>query len=140
MPDLVHRRHALRVAVHVAAGQAAGQHVAAVLDVVLCGRGGRHPGGGQRAVAEQEGAGGAGDGGGGREVGLQVDVEVGVGAVAEGAFHGGGVGVCGPGVVDGEVHAAEAEEDVVGVVGVGEVGELWGVGVSSWVPSHLCFL
>lgn len=119
MPDLMHSRQALIIAVDVAAGQAAGQDVAAVLVVVLARGGRRDPGGGQGAVAEEQGAGGAAGGGGrGREVGLQVDVQVGVGAVAQGALHACVVGVGGPGVVHAEVHAAEAEEDLVGVVGV----------------------
>ena len=118
MADLVHGRQAQAVPVHVAAGESAGEHVAAVLEVVLAGRGGRDPGRGQRAVAEQQGAGRVGRRRRRREVRLQVDVQVGVGAVAEGAFHAAVVGVRRPAVVGREVHAAEAEEDLVRVVGV----------------------
>lgn len=136
MPDLVHRRHALRVAEDVAAGQTARQDVAAVLDVVLLGRRGRHPGGRQRAVAEQDGARDAGDGRGRGQVRLQVDVQIGIGALAEGALHARVVGVRRPAVVDAEVHPAESEEDLVRVVGVGEVHELWGEGSISCQLKH----
>lgn len=62
MADLMHRRHALRVAIDIATGQTSRQDVTAVLHVVFLGRRGRHPGGRQRAVAEQDVARGAGDG------------------------------------------------------------------------------
>ena len=80
----------------------------------------------QRAVAQQGGRGGVGVGWA-REVGLEIDVEGGVGAAAEGLLHGGGGGVGGPGVVDGPGCGDEAKAYAGGAVEGGEDGDL-GVG------------
>ena len=62
---------------------------------------------------------------------MQVDVQVGVGALAELGFHVGAVDVRGPGVVDAVVEPAEAEVDAVGHIGFREGAELEGF----WVVS-----
>lgn len=48
---------------------------------------------------------------------MEVDIEVAVGAAAQGAFHDCGVGVGGPGVADGVGLGGEGEGDVGGFVG-----------------------
>lgn len=130
MPDLVHRRLAHLVPSDTTLRHRAEQHAAAVLGVGggRVGDGGRAGGGaggagglvddglGEGAVAE-EGLAGGGGGRGGGEVGLEVDVEGGVAAFAEGGFHGRGARIRGPGVVDGVAGFLHVERDVGGRVG-----------------------
>lgn len=129
MADLVHRRLAHLVPLDPTLRHRTEQHVAAVLGV---GRGrvrdrGRAGGGaggtgglvddglGEGAVAE-EGLAGGGGGRGGGEVALEVDVEGGVAAFAEGGFHGRRARIRGPGVVDGVAGFLHVERDVGGRV------------------------
>ena len=123
VPHLVHGRLALTVAVHVAVRHAAGEDVAAVAAVVGRGEFDHLAGaagpigdvGGQGTVAEQLGVGGRRHG---REVGLEVDVQRGVVALAEGGLHGGVGGVGRPRVVDRVGDVAEREgEGRAGVCG-----------------------
>ena len=134
MPDLMHRRFPFVVTLDRkrAARHAPRQDVAAVGGVVgggvfvrvaVEGVGVGYQGG-EGAVA-QEGGGGAVGVRGGREVGLEVEVQVGVGAAAEGLFHQGAVGVGGPVVADGVGGRVEVEADVGGFVGCVEDGYLF---------------
>lgn len=113
---LVHGRLAHVVAGDGAAGGGAGGDVAAVNGV----------GGGLRGVAHVGGEGALAEGAAGH-VALEVEVEGGVGALAEGLLHGEVVswgGAHGPGVVGGEVGALEGEGDAVRVVGGVQGGDL----------------
>lgn len=142
MPDLVHGRAPEIVALGAEilgglAGEGAGEDVAAVGAVDGGGEGdggaggaggvGVGDGGGEGAVAEEGGAGGVWGGRGRAEVGLEVEVEGGIGALAEGCFHrGGGGAVEGPGVVDGVGGGVAEEGDVGGGEGLVEDGGLGG--------------
>ena len=131
MPDLVHGRLPLIVPLHGERSplRGASQHAASVLSVVDGGvlvgfaAGGVGDVCGEGAVAEQGGGGAVGVRWGG-QVRLQVDVQGGVGAAAEGGFHGGAVGVRGPAVLDGVGTAGEGEGDIGGGVGSVEDGDL----------------
>ena len=134
MPDLMHGRLALIVPLQRdgAVRHAAREDVAPVGGVVggrvlvrLAVAGGVRDCGGEGAVAEEGGGGAVGVGRGG-EVGLEVEVQVGVGAAAEGLLHGGAVGVGGPFVADGVGCAVEVEGDVGGLVGFVQDGDLGG--------------
>lgn len=112
----VHGRLPVVVAVHGAFGHGVCVDVAAVAVVdggvffAVCN-------GGWECAFTQDAAG---------EVGLEVQVQGIVGALAEGLFHG-GVGVAaasGPGVVGGPAYVDEVEGDVVGLVRVVERVEL----------------
>ena len=124
MPDLMHRRLALAVPVHVPVGHTSRQDITAVgavvrfrkLDHLAGATGAVGDVGGEGAVAQQLRVGGGG-GGRGREVGLEIDVQGGVVALTKGRFHGGVGGVCGPGVIDRVRDVAEGERD--GRTGVG---------------------
>ena len=113
---LVHRRLAHIVPVDGALRDGAERDVAAVAHV----HGGRGVGadvGRERADAEIAA----------RRVGLEVEVQVFVGALAQGALHGdvdGVVAADGPGVVDGPGGVAEVEGHAVGVVRVVQRGQL----------------
>lgn len=142
--DFVHGRFALLVAVKPIIGHRGGEHVAAIVDVgarrqrdflalaaigaVLRWAGGGRIGDvrGQGAVAEEGGGHGARRRGSG-EIGLEVDVQGGVIALAEGSLHGLVVQVGCPRVVDGVGVGLRAEGDVEGRVGcienVGLVGD-----------------
>jgi len=125
MADLVHGRQAFVVAVHAAARHRAGKHVAPVGRVVglgeLDGRAGRarqvRDVGGEGAVAEEllagvgDTAGAAGAGVAGRQVRLEVDVQVGVAALAERRLHAGVVGIGRPPVVHRPRRALQHEGD-----------------------------
>ncbi len=135
MPDLMHGRLALIVADDRAGRvrHAPREDVAAVggvvgggelVDLAVVGVGDV---GGEGAVAEEGGAGAVGVRVGG-QVGLEVEVQVGVGAAAEGLFHRGAVGVGGPVVADGVGGRVEVEGDVGGAVGLVQSGHLWGSG------------
>ena len=114
MPDLVHGRLALVVAVDGAARHAAGEDVAAVGAVVgggeldhLAGAAGPVGDvGGQGAVAEQLGVGGRQHR---REVGLEVDVQRRVVALPKGGLHGRVSRVGRPRVVDRVGDVAECK-------------------------------
>lgn len=134
VPDFVHGRLAHLVAFQAAAGHAAREDVAPVEDVrgsgvrrglavavgefLVRGAGGGRVGDGlgEGAVAEELGGLGARGGDAGGEVGLEVDVEGGVGAAAEGGLHGAVLDVGCPGVVDGVAGGVQHEGDVGGGV------------------------
>ena len=135
MPDLVHGRLAHVVAIERATGHRARMHVAPVHDVigsrVLARRaaGAWDVGhtGGQSAVAEQLGR------LAGSEVAegcLEVDVQSGVIAFAEGGFHVRISAVFGPGVVDRGCGPEEAEVDIRRCIGGLKGTEL--VGYHGW--------
>lgn len=125
MAHLVHGRQAFVVPVHAAGRHRAGEDVAPVGRVVglgeLDGRAGRarpvRDVGGEGAVAEEllagvgDAAGAAGAGVAGGQVRLEVDVQVGVAALAEGRLHAGIVGVGRPPVVHRPRRALEHEGD-----------------------------
>lgn len=111
MPNLMRRRPALVIIRHVAPRQAPRQDIAPIL---LEGRAAPRCVGGEVADAEEAVA----------EVGEEVDVQVGVVALAQGRFHGGVVVARGPVVVDGEVGGDEFEGDAVGGVGFVQDGDL----------------
>ena len=111
MPNLMRRRPALVIIRHVAPRQAPRQDIAPIL---LEGRAPPRRIGGEVADAEEAVA----------EVGEEVDVQVGVVALAQGRFHGGVVVARGPVVVDGEVGGDEFEGDAVGGVGFVQDGDL----------------
>ena len=135
VPDFMHRRLALLVAVQSSVRHRGGEDVAAVLDVrvggvghgravtvrQLVGRGAarRRVGDGLRqgAVAEELRGLGARRGDAGGEVGLEVDVEGCVGALAERGLHGCIRGVGCPFVVDGVSIGLDVEGYVGGGVG-----------------------
>ena len=116
VPDLVHSRLALVVAVNVTVRHAAGEDIAAVGAVVGGGELDHFAGvtgligdvGGQGTVPKQLGVGGCRHR---REVGLEVDVECGVIALAEGSLHGGVGGVRRPRIVDRVGDVTEREGD-----------------------------
>lgn len=159
MAYFVHGRLALVVLVHASTGHGGEEDVAAVIDV--SGRGGRSGcatavaaagaacdgrmrggvarggdgGSGELAVAEEEGGwvGGLPEGG---EVGLEVDVEGGIGAGAEGGLHGEIVGISCPECVDGvgwgkDRPEAHGEGSVGDVEGCELVGDGVGLGILS---------
>lgn len=123
-------------------GHAAGEDVAPVEDVGALGeglgaavavgefgRGGAGGGGvgdgeGEGAVPQELGGLGAGGGDAGGEVGLEVDVQGVVGALAEGGLHGAVGDVGGPVVVDGLGEGVQEEGDVGVGVGAFEDGAL----------------
>jgi len=113
---LVHRRHARVVAVNVAGWHRLGLHVAAVGHVHALGRCAGADVRWQGADA-QDAAG---------EIGLEVDVERAVGALAQRGFHSGVIGACahGPGVVRGDADAFQCEADAVWVVACVHGGHL----------------
>ena len=128
MPDLMHGRAALIILQErTAARHRRAQDIAPVERVVARVRLGRDACARQRAVAQQDGAGGnAGRAGRGLQVGLEVDVEGGVGAAAQAGFHGEVVAVGGPGGVDGARGGYVAEADAGVGVGGGHGVELRG--------------
>lgn len=111
MPNLMRRAAPLIVVRRRPAGHGLREDVAAVLVVGAAARGSV---GGEVADAEQAAA----------EVREEVDVQVGVGAFAEGGFHGAVVVARGPLVVGSEVGGDEGEGDARGAVGTVEDGEL----------------
>lgn len=139
----MHGGFAFLVAFQSVVGHGGGEHVAAVGDVSACGFGeflalavcgavfGRAGGGrvgdrlGEGAVPE-EGGGHRPRRGGRREVGLEIDVEGGVVAFAQGGLHAFIVRVGGPEVVDGVGVGLGAEGDVGGGVGCVEHAGLIG--------------
>lgn len=138
MAHLVHGRQAFVVPVHAAGRHRAGEDVAPVGRVVglgeLDGRAGRarpvRDVGGEGAVAEEllagvgDAAGAAGAGVAGGQVRLEVDVQVGVAALAEGRLHAGIVGVGRPPVTHRPRRALEHEGDGRGGVRLLEGAEL----------------
>ena len=142
--DFVHGRFALLVAVEPVVGHRGGEHVAAIVAVGTLRLGellARAAGGavlrwaGSGRVGDVRGQGAVAEEGGGHgarrrrrgEVGLEVDIQSGVVALAEGGFHGLIVQVGCPCVVDGVGVRLDSEGDVVGGVGciedIGLVGD-----------------
>lgn len=113
--DLVRRRASKIIPAHVAAGHRPAEHVAPIEDIRVARRRGRHAPGGQAAEAQQcRSSRDARGVGGGLELRLVVDVQRGVGAAAQGSFHGQVVAVGRPRVVHSPVdpHQAVANRGV----------------------------
>ena len=126
VPDLMYGRAAGVVLSEGAAVRHRAAENVATVEHVDEGRRGRSDAAfGQTTVAQQHAADGhARCAGGGLELGLEVNVQGGVGAVAEGGFHGEVVTVGGPGGVHGARVAFEGVSDGGVGVGGGDGGEL----------------